>query len=68
MRSINKVLLLGRATRDTELRSTTSGKPVANLRLATNRMVRGKEGELAEHPQYHTVICWECDPFPRNSV
>jgi single-strand DNA-binding protein len=32
---------------------------VSNIRLATNRVVRGKDGELAEHPQYHTVICWE---------
>ena len=67
MRGINKVILLGQATRDTELRSTGSGTPVSNIRLATNRVVRGKDGELVEHPQYHTVICWECDPFPRNS-
>ena len=59
MRGINKVILLGRATRDTELRSTGSGTPVSNIRLATNRVVRGKDGELAEHPQYHTVICWD---------
>src|SRR5215218_4100320 len=59
MRGINKVILLGRATRDTELRSTASGTPVSNIRLATNRVVRGKDGELAEHPQYHTVICWD---------
>jgi single-strand DNA-binding protein len=59
MRGINKVILLGRATRDTELRSTTNGTPVSNLRLATNRVTRGKDGELAEHPQYHTVICWD---------
>jgi single-strand DNA-binding protein len=58
MRGINKVILLGRATRDTELRSTTSGTPVSNLRLATNRVTRRKDGELVEHPQYHTVICW----------
>src|SRR5215213_6389301 len=59
MRGINKVILLGRATRDTELRTTTSGKPVSNLRLATNRVTRGTDGELTEHPQYHTVICWD---------
>ena len=59
MRGINKVILLGRATRDTELRSTTNGTPVSNIRLATNRTVRGKDGELTEHPQYHTVICWD---------
>ena len=59
MRGINKVILLGRATRDTELRTTANGTPVSNIRLATNRVVRGKDGELTEHPQYHTVICWE---------
>src|SRR5919106_2165125 len=59
MRGINKVILPGRATRDTELRSTASGTPVSNIRLATNRVVRGEDGERAEHPQYHTVICWD---------
>ena len=59
MRGINKVILLGRATRDTELRSTGSGTPVSNIRLATNRVTRGKDGELKESTQYHTVICWE---------
>ena len=59
MRGINKVILLGRATRDTELRATASGTPVANLRLATNRVTRGTDGDLVEHPQYHTVVCWD---------
>ena len=59
MRGINKVILLGRATRDTELRSTGGGTPVSNLRLATNRATRAKDGELKESTQYHTVICWD---------
>src|SRR5829696_4741827 len=59
MRGINKVILLGRATRDTELRSTTGGTPVSNIRLATNRVTRSKDGELKESTQYHTVICWD---------
>lgn len=54
MRGINKVILIGNATRDPELRKTSNGKPVANLRLATNRMVGDKE-----LTQFHTVICWE---------
>src|SRR5215211_4331056 len=58
MRGINKVLLLGRATRDTELRSTEQGTPVSNMRLATNRVRRTAAGELQESTQYHTVICW----------
>ncbi len=48
------MLLIGNATRDAELRHTQSGKPVANLRLATNRTVAGQETT-----QYHTVVCWE---------
>ena len=59
MRGINKVILLGRATRDTELRSTGAGTPVSNIRLATNHVTRAKDGELKESTQYHTVICWE---------
>jgi single-strand DNA-binding protein len=59
MRGINKVILLGRATRDAELRTTTGGTSVANLRLATNRVARAKDGERAEQTQYHTVICWD---------
>lgn len=53
MRGVNIVFLLGNATRDAELRHTQSGKPVSNLRLATNRMVGG-----VEQTQYHTIICW----------
>lgn len=54
MRGVNKVILIGNATRDAELRHTSSGKAVANLRLATNRKVNGQE-----YTQFHTVICWE---------
>jgi single-strand DNA-binding protein len=54
MRSVNKVILLGNATRDAELRYTGSGKAVSSLRLATNRKV----GEN-EETQYHSVVCWE---------
>jgi single-strand DNA-binding protein len=59
MRGINKVILLGRATRDTEQHHTHSGKAVANLRVATNRVVRGADGELRDDPQYHTVVCFD---------
>jgi single-strand DNA-binding protein len=54
MRSINKVILIGNATRDAELRSTGSGKAVASIRLATNRTIRGQE-----ETQFHSVVCWE---------
>lgn len=54
MRGINKVILVGNATRNAELRRTGTGKAVSNLRLATNRVVNGQEST-----QFHTVICWD---------
>lgn len=54
MRGVNKVILIGNATRDAELRHTQSGKAVSNLRIATNRTVNGQETT-----QYHTVVCWD---------
>ena len=54
MRGINKVILVGNATRDAELRHTGSGKAVSSLRLATNRVVHGQE-----ETQFHAVVCWE---------
>jgi single-strand DNA-binding protein len=54
MRDINKVILIGNATRDAELRHTQTGKAVSSLRLATNRQVKGEE-----EAQFHSVVCWD---------
>ena len=54
MRGVNKVILIGNATRDAELRHTSTGKPVSNFRLATNRVVNGQEIS-----QFHNVVCWD---------
>ena len=59
MRGVNKVLLIGHATRDAELRHTQSGKPVVSIRLATNRMVRTAGGDRQEESQFHSVVCWD---------
>ncbi len=59
MRGVNKVILIGHATRDAELRHTSSGKAVSNIRLATNRMVRTAGGERQEESQFHSIVCWD---------
>ena len=59
MRGVNKVILIGNATRDAELRHTGRSKPVASIRLATNRMVRTVGGERQEESQFHSVVCWD---------
>ena len=54
MRGVNKVILLGNATRNAELHRTQTGKPVSAIRLATNRTSKGEE-----ETQFHTIVCWD---------
>lgn len=42
---MNRVVLVGRLTRDPELRYTPSGVPVANFTLAVNRTFTNQQGE-----------------------
>lgn len=59
MASLNRVFLIGNLTKDPELRYTSSGVPVANLRLAVNRKYKDKSGELKEDTCFVTVTAWD---------
>lgn len=56
--NLNKVFLIGRLTRDVELRSTLSGQPVASFGIATNRVWTDKAGQRQEEVEYHNVVVW----------
>ena len=43
---INQVTLVGRLTKDPELRRTQDGIPVVNITLAVNRNYRNQKGEI----------------------
>ena len=43
---MNKVVLVGRLTRDPELRTTNSGLPVSSFTVAVNRNFKNKEGVI----------------------
>lgn len=58
MPNYNKVLLMGNLTRDPELRFTTSGAPVTNLRIAINRIFTDGSGERKEEVCFLTVVVW----------
>lgn len=58
MASLNKVLLMGRLTRDPEMRYTPSGQPVTSFSIATNRYSAGTDGERKEFTDYHNIVAW----------
>jgi single-strand DNA-binding protein len=56
--SLNKVMLIGRLTRDPEMRYTPSGQPVTQFSIATNRYASGPEGDRREFTDYHNCVAW----------
>src|SRR5450756_2383424 len=56
--SLNRVMLIGRLTRDPELRFTPSGTAVCNLAIATNRYGQDPSGERREYTDYHDIVVW----------
>jgi single-strand DNA-binding protein len=53
--TINRVVLVGRLTKDPELRALPSGSSVCNLRIACNSARRDTEGDFQEKPNYFDV-------------
>lgn len=57
MPSLNKAQLIGRLTRDPELRYTPSGAGVCNFAIATNSY-RVVDGEKKEITDFHNIVAW----------
>lgn len=56
---LNKVMIIGRLTRDPELRSTPNGTNVCQLGLATNYVYTNQQtGQKVEQVEYHNVVLW----------
>ena len=58
MANLNQVFLIGRLTRDPELRYVSSGKAVANFNLAVNRVFTTQEGERKEETCFVRIAVW----------
>ena len=55
--SVNKVILIGNLGRDPEIRTTTGGDRIANLRIATSESWKDKStGERKEKTEWHQVV------------
>jgi single-strand DNA-binding protein len=57
-RSINKVILVGNVGRDPDVQTTSGGKKVAHVSLATSRRIP-REGGHEERTEWHRLTLWE---------
>jgi single-strand DNA-binding protein len=56
---VNKVMLIGNLGKDPEVRYTSGGQAVANLRIATSRSWTDKQsGQKKEETEWHDVEVW----------
>ena len=56
---VNKVILIGNLGKDPEVRYTSGGQAVANLRIATSRSWTDKQsGQKKEETEWHDVEVW----------
>ena len=55
---VNKVILIGNAGQDPEIRHLDSGVSVANFSLATNESYKDKSGERVTQTEWHRVVLW----------
>lgn len=56
---VNKVILVGRLGRDPELRYSSSGMPIANLRIATDESYVDRDGNKVDRTEWHTVVVFQ---------
>src|SRR6185295_16736196 len=56
---LNKATIIGRLTRDPEMRTTPTGVNVCQLSLATNYVYTNQQsGQKVEQVEYHNVVVW----------
>lgn len=58
MSDLNKVMVIGRLTRDPESRNIPTGQLVSSFSLATNRTWKDQSGSKQEKTEFHNVVAW----------
>ena len=54
--NLNKVFLIGRLTRNPEIRALPSGQQVASFGLATDRFFTDKSGQKQQQTEFHNIV------------
>jgi single-strand DNA-binding protein len=57
--SLNKVMLIGNVGRDPEMRFTPGGTAVTTFSVATNRRIRGQDGQWTDETEWHNIVTFE---------
>jgi len=55
---VNKVILIGNAGQDAEVKSTSTGKSVANFSLAVNESFRDKAAKSGRRVEWVRCVAW----------
>ncbi len=55
---LNKVMLIGRLTRDPEARTTPQGITVTSFSIATNRVWKDAQGAQQDRTEFHNIVAW----------
>lgn len=55
---LNKATIIGRLTRDPEVRTTPQGTTVCSFGVATNFIWSDQQGQKQEKVEFHNVVAW----------
>ena len=55
---LNKVMLIGRLTRDPEVKQISTGQTVASFGMATNMSWTDKNGQKQDKVEFHNIVAW----------
>ena len=58
VRSMNKVILIGRLGNDPELKYTPNGTAQAQISLATSEKWKDSDGNQKEKTEWHRIVAW----------
>lgn len=55
---LNKVMVIGRLTRDPDARATPQGVAVSSFSIATNFTWTDQQGQKQEKAEFHNIVAW----------
>lgn len=55
---LNKVMIIGRLTRDPEVRTTPQGVTICSFSVATNFIWTDQQGQRQKKVEYHNIVTW----------